>query len=493
MPRTTSAAPSSAATTSADTTRTAAPHPSGAPAPHRRWLALTVLLIPAGLTLLSVTSINVALPSIRAALGASASDQSLVLTSYALVFALVLLPAGVLGDRIGHKGVFITGTLIFTAASLWCGLATSPVSLVLGRSLAGVGGGLAMTPVTALIQLLYTGPERARPFGIMGAVFGASSALGPLIGGLLIHLGGDAGWRWTFLINVPLGLLAAVAAIFVLPRTEPAAARGADPVGLLLFTLGLTAAILPFSRGARPGVGDAALLVAGILLLIGVGLWGRRRERQDRPAAVPVRLLRQRALVIGLITTFLGYAGFTASFLMLAMLWQDALGHDALAAGILVAPFALGSVVSAVASHRFFPRLGIHLVTAGLTLIALGMVAVGLIVLLRDPARLTLGVMVLPLLVTGLGVGCFTGPTTNASVVQTERRDAGVASALVTASQRVGTAVGIGVLSALYAAAPGGPTRLPTQGLAAFVTAAFALAGAVVLVASRRHRLDRAA
>ncbi|MFF3499446.1 MFS transporter [Streptomyces sp. NPDC003247] len=455
----------------------------------RRWLPLTVLLIPAALTLLSVTSINVALPSIRTGLDAGTVGQSLVLTVYALTFALVLLPAGRLGDQYGHKKVFVAGVVIFTIASAWCALAPDITQLVAGRALAGIGGGLAMTPVTALIQLLYKGPERARPFGIMGAVFGASSAAGPLLGGLLIQSGGDIGWRLVFLVNVPFGILAAALGANVLPASQPRGVRGSDPVGLLLFTAGIVATMLPFSLGDGITPLNVVLLVVGLALLALFAVVQRRRERAEKFAVVPLRLFQQRALPIGVATTFLGFAGFTASFLMLAMLWQDALGHDALSAGLLVMPFALGSVISAINTQRLTQRFGIRIVTAGLTMITAGLAAVGILVLTVPAASLGFALMLVPLLVTGLGVGLYVGPNTNASFVQTEGRDAGVASALVTTAQRCGTAVGIGLLSALFTTLPGGPTNLHNQAIAAFVTAGFAAAAALLMIATRRSSL----
>lgn len=457
---------------------------------RHRWLALTVLLIPAALALLSVTSVNVALPAIRAGLGADAVGQSLVLTAYALVFALILLPAGRWGDQFGHKKVFIAGAVSFTVSSVWCGLAPDVTQLVLARALAGLGAGLVMTPVNALIQLLYQGPERARPFGVMGAVFGAASAAGPLLGGLLIEAGGELGWRLVFLTNAPFGVLAAALAVVVLPAAEPRGARGADPVGLTLFTAGLIGTMLPFSLGADPHAGDAALLAAGLGLLALFALWARHRERRGAFTVVPPRLFRQRALPIGVAVTFLGFAGFTASFLLLALLWQDALGHSPLAAGLLVTPFALGSVAGASSTQSLTRRFGTRIVTAGLTMITAGLVAVGVLVLALAPA-LNFWIMLVPLLVTGLGVGLFVGPNTNASFAQTEGGDAGVASAMVTAAQRCGTAVGIGLLSVLYATLPGGPAALGPQAVAAFVTAAFAGAAALLMVLSRRSALDR--
>ncbi|SDF41405.1 Major Facilitator Superfamily protein [Lentzea fradiae] len=465
---------------------TASAHTAATGGQHRG-LALTVLLIPAALTLLSVTSVNVALPSIRAALGASAVQQSLVLTTYALAFAIVLLFAGRLGDQYGHKKVYLAGVAIFTLASTWCGLAADPGQLVAARVLAGIGGGLAMTPVTALIQLLYKGPERARPFGIMGAVFGASSAAGPILAGLLLHSGGDFGWRLTFLVNVPFGLLAGLFALKALPSAAPAGVRGNDPVGLLLFTAGLIGTILPFSLGQGITALSLAVLAAGVVLFVLFARWELRREQRGEFAVVPLRLFRQRALPIGVVTTFLGFAGFTASFLMLALMWQDALGHDGLSAGLLVLPFALGSVASAVFTQRLTRRFGTKVVTAGLTLIAAGLAVVGLLVLVVAPENQTILVMLVPLLVTGAGVGLFVGPNTNASFAQTEGRDAGVASALVTAAQRAGTAVGIGILSAIYAAAD--ITSLTTQAVAAFMTAAFAGLAALVMVVTRRSSL----
>lgn len=458
--------------------------------PQRRWLALTVLLIPAALTLLSVTSVNLAVPAIRDGIGADATQQSLVLTAYALAFALVLLPAGRLGDQFGHKKVFVTGVAVFTAANLWCGIAPDPTQLVLARILAGVGAGLTMTPVNALIQLLYKGPERARPFAILGAVFGASSAAGPLLGGLLIHSGGEIGWRLTFLVNVPVGILAVILAIFVLPVTAPIGTRGSDPIGMLLFTAGVGLAILPFSLGGGFSVTSTIMLVAGILLLVGFGGWIRARGRQDRFAVVPLRLFRQRALPIGVVSTFLGFAGFTSSFLVLALLWEETLGHDALSAGLLVSPFAIGSVVGALFNRMLLQRYGTRMITAGLTMITLGLATVGMLVIALPAEALTFLVMLLPLLVTGIGVGLFVGPNANASFAQTEGRDAGVASAMVTAAQRTGTAVGLGILSALYALLPGGAASLGNEAIAAFLTAAFAGAAALTLVVTKRSRLD---
>lgn len=460
-----------------------------APSARRRSLALAMLLLPTALTLLSVTTVNVALPAIRESLGATAVEQSLVLTSYTIAFALVLLPAGRLGDRYGHKQVFIAGVVVFTLASAWCGLAPDATQLILARTLTGIAGGLVLTPLNALIQLLFTGPERAKPFAVMGAVFGAASAAGPVLGGLLLQLGGEYGWHLIFLFNVPLGVLATVAAVLVIPRDNPLGAPGSDSVGMLLFTVGILTVVLPFASGTGVTPANVALLAAGLLLLAAFMLWERRREQRDGFAIVPPRLFRQRALPIGIVTTFLGFAGFTASFLMLALLWLDGLGHDALAAGLVVTPFALGSVLGSLLSHPLSQRFGTRVVTVGLTMIAVCLVVVGALVLALPPASLTFLVMLAPLLGIGLGVGLFVGPNTNAAFVQTAGVDAGVASALIAAAQRTGTAVGIGVISALYALAPGGSGSLGNHATAAFITAAMAGAGALVLVGSRRSAM----
>lgn len=463
---------------------------SAVPVPPRRWLSVTALLVPAALTLMSVTSVNVALPSIRAGLEAGVVAQSLVLTSYALVFALALLPGGRWGDRFGHKRVFIAGVALFTVATAWCGLAPDVVQLVIARALSGIGASLTMTPVTSIIQLLYKGPERARPFGVMGAVFGVSSAAGPMLAGLLVELGGEFGWRLLFLVNVPFGVVSLALAIFVLPATRPRGVHGGDSVGLLLFTLGLIATMLPFSLGTGLTPVTIAVLVLGIALLVAFALWERRRERAGAFAIVPVRLFTQRALPIGVVTTFLGFAGFVGAFLVLPLLWQDALGRDALAAGLIVLPLAAGSAVSPMFAPALTQRFGSHVVTAGLTMIAVGMAAVAACLMALPVEALTEWVLLAPLLVAGFGVGLFVGPNTNASFDQTDPAHAGVASALVMAAQRCGSAVGLGLLSMLYAAYPTGPADLDAQVMAGLVTAAFAGLAVFVMIVSRRAKLD---
>lgn len=459
------------------------------PAVHGRWLALTVLLLPIALTLLSVTSINVALPAIRESLALTDTEQTLVLTSYTVAFALVLLPAGRAGDRYGHKRVFLVGVVAFTLASTWCALAPDATQLILARVLAGVAGGLVLTPLNALIQLLFAGPERARPFAVMGAVFGAASAAGPVLGGLLMQLGGEYGWHLVFWINVPFGAIAIVAAALLVPPDRPLGARGSDPLGLTLFTAGIVTVVLPFTTGTGVTPMHAGMLGAGLALLVAFALWERRRERAERFAIVPLRLWRQRALPIGVASTLLGFAAFTGSFLMLALLWLDGLGRTALEAGLVVTPFALGSVISSLASRRLSERFGARVATVGLSMIAVALVVVGMLVVVVPPVSLTFAVMLAPLLAVGLGVGLFVGPNTNAAFEQTDGRDAGIASAMITTAQRTGTAVGIGVLSALYALAPGGSASLANQATASFISAAIAAAAALVLILTRRSRM----
>src|SRR5665647_3112050 len=186
--------------------------------PRRAWRALGVLLIGMFMSLLDATIVNVALPTIRTSLDASEATLSWIISGYALAFGLALIPAGRLGDRYGHKWVFFTGLALFTIASLACGLAQDGMQLIVARVVQGLAGGIYLPAVTAYIQLLFTGRTRGRAFAIMGAVIGVSSALGPLIGGLLIQVFGNTnGWRLVFVVNLPIGIIALIAALFMLP------------------------------------------------------------------------------------------------------------------------------------------------------------------------------------------------------------------------------------------------------------------------------------
>jgi MFS family permease len=171
---------------------------------EHHWLALAVLLAGAFMALLDTTIVNVAIPAIRTSLAASNATLSWIVSGYALAFGLALIPAGRVGDRLGHKWVFIAGLSLFTVASLACGLARDDLQLIIGRAVQGLAGGMFFTPITALIQLMFSDRTRARAFAVLGATIGFSVALGPLVGGLIIQASGtDTGWRLVFDVNIP--------------------------------------------------------------------------------------------------------------------------------------------------------------------------------------------------------------------------------------------------------------------------------------------------
>nr|BFF18782.1 hypothetical protein GCM10025730_23030 [Promicromonospora thailandica] len=190
-----------------------------------------MLILGVSMALLDTTIVNVALPTIRTSLDASEGTLSWIISGYALAYGLALIPSGRVGDRVGHKWVFVVGLAGFTLASLWCGLASGSMELIVARVVQGLCGGIFFPAVTALIQLMFSGRTRGKAFAVMGAAIGFSTALGPIVGGLLIEaFGEDEGWRSIFFVNLPFGVIAVAAAIVLLPRivvgASPAAWTG---------------------------------------------------------------------------------------------------------------------------------------------------------------------------------------------------------------------------------------------------------------------------
>jgi EmrB/QacA subfamily drug resistance transporter len=462
-------------------TETAAARPVAPPIPRRAWQALIVLLAGMFIALLDTTIVNVALPSIRTSLDASEATLSWIISGYALAFGLVLIPAGRLGDRIGHKWVFFTGLALFTAASVACGLAQNDLQLIVARVVQGFAGGIFVPAVTAFIQLLFPAQSRGRAFAIMGAVIGVSTALGPIIGGLIIEaFGEESGWRLVFGVNLPIGIVALIAAAILLPNgSDVKAAKGAkagiDVVGLVLLSAALIALLVPLIEGEDQGwpIWTFVTLVAGALLVVAFAFWEVAYTKRGNSALVPPHLFSHPAFTGGTILALVYFAAFTSIFFVISLLWQSGLGHTALESGLVSIPFAIGSIIGSSQSNRLTARLGRNVLVVGVGLLAVGLVAVFVLLLTVAGEDLTSWMLLLPLLVAGLGNGLFIAPNAQFIVATVDRSEAGGASGVIGVMQRIGSAVGIAVVgSVLFAGIANATITGPGDVAQAFTDAA---------------------
>ncbi|HEV7627673.1 MAG TPA: MFS transporter, partial [Streptomyces sp.] len=288
----------------------------------QRWKALAVCLVAGFMALLDVSIVNVALPSVREGLHTTESELQWVLSGYALSFGLFLVPAGRLGDARGRRRIFMIGLAVFTVASTACGAAQSSMWLVAARLVQGLGGGLLSPQISALIQQMFSGRERARAFGMFGTVVGVSTAVGPLLGGLLIQAAGASeGWRWVFYVNLPLGIVCLFLAARLLPDTPSAATGRArrkqslDPVGVVLLGAAVVAVLLPFVQSQQwRGNGKWLLLIAAALLLAGFVRWEAPCPRRDTEPLVALSLFHIRSYWLGCLLILFHFAGFTSIF-----------------------------------------------------------------------------------------------------------------------------------------------------------------------------------
>jgi len=427
--------------------------PAQRPRHPGRWRALWVSLFAAFMTLLDTSIVNVALPSIERDLGAAAASAQWVISGYALAFGLALVPAGRLGDVLGRRRMFLFALSAFVVTSALSGAAPTTGLLIAARLLQGVAGGMLIPQNSGLIQELFTGAERGRAFGFLGATVGLATAAGPVIGGLLLAtFGGPEGWRWIFYVNLPIGLVALVLAARLLPAAPRAAWRGGhlDLVGSLLLGGGVLSLLLPLVDASDGGVTRLwPLFGLAVVLLAGFAWWEARTAGRGGVPLLDPQLAHTPGYAPGLAIGSLYFLGFTGIWLVLALFFQDGLGYSPLRSGLTVTPFALGVAASAVVAGRLVARVGRWLTVSGLTITVVGLAGTALVLREVGGDRAAWAV-VGPLLLAGLGGGLVTSPNATLTLEAVPVRMAGAAGGALQTATRIGSAVGTALLASVF-------------------------------------------
>lgn len=464
------------------------PYDSGDP---RRWLALAVLLLAAAMDLIDTTVVTVALPAIGDDLGASAAALEWTIAGYALAFGVGQITGGRLGDVFGRRRIFLVGLGGFTAASAVCGIAPSTEALVAMRVVQGAFAALMLPQVVAIIAASFPMGDRARAYGLFGAVAGIATVLGPLLSGLVLELD-VLGWRPIFLVNVPVGLALIVATRALVRESRSERPPQPDLGGAALLGIALLLLLLPLVEG--PQLGWPAWTVASIAAAgPALGLFAihqRRRERSGASPLVPPALFRRRAFTGGILATLALFSVPPALLFVITVTLQS-LGFSALDAAVAFVPLSLASAPAAVASTALASRLGRRLMVAGALLVALGIAGV-LIAVELSSAALT-GWSLLPgMIVTGLGLGLAAPTLIDAVQAGVEAADAGAASGVRSTAGQLGGAAGVALVGIVFygTLASRGATGLPhalANGL--WLALALALLGAAAMLLLPKHVL----
>lgn len=456
----------------------------------RRWRVLAVTLLVGFMALLDVTIVNIALPSIRTGLDTSAGTVQWVVSGYALAFGLVLVTGGRLGDAWGRRRLMLLGLSGFIASSAAAGLAPSIEVLIAARLLQGFSAGLLTPQSSGLIQTLFRGPERGVAFGLFGLTVSVSSAIGPVLGGLIIAaVGGEDAWRWIFLVNLPIGLVGLVAIALTVPAARPDRADPRlDVVGALLLGGGVLCLLFPvisLEGGARLPL---LLLPLSVVMVVGFLRWERRTVARGGAPLLDLALLREvpgysRGIVIG----SLYFTGFTGVFLVLSVFLQDGLDLSPLEAGLLLTPFAVGSAVASPIAGRLVSRMRRPLTVVALLVMMTGLVVLALLVpRSADGVSLWL-VVALPLLLAGLGGGAVVSPNFTLTLADVPPRMGGAAGGAVQTGQRLGASLGAALLVTSYELSVDG-TGSPVRALQVALVIALVILAAALVVAVRGSR-----
>ena len=411
------------------------------------WLVLLVLTTGFFMIMLDTTIVNVAIPAMSTGLNTTLDQILWVLNAYILVYAVLLITAGRLGDLYGQRNLFAIGLLVFTVASALCGLAQNPVELIGARVLQGVGGALLTPQTLAILTSIFPPERRGAAFGIWGGVAGLATLAGPTVGGAIITY---IDWRWIFYINVPIGIAALVATFLVIPDLRPGRRHGWDIVGMVVATAGLFAIVFGLIEGERYSWGQIESYPITIPEVIGVGgalmvlfvIW----ERLQAEPLVPLSLFADRNFAVANWIAAAISFGMLSMFLPFTIYLQSARGFSALVAGLTLAPMSLMSMFTAPFAGRMADRVGgKYILMTGILLFTIGMASLGLV---AGPDSTWINFLV-PAAVAGLGIGMTFAPMTTVAMRNVSPRVAGSASAVLNTIRQLGAAIGSAVIGAL--------------------------------------------
>jgi EmrB/QacA subfamily drug resistance transporter len=409
---------------------------------EQKWWTLIAVCVGIFMLLIDITVVNVALPSIQRSLHASFSDLQWVVNAYALMLAALLLTAGSLADLFGRKRIFSIGLVIFTAASLTCALAQSPLMLNASRAVQGIGGAIMLATSLALIAEAFRGRDRATAFAVYGAVIGAAVAVGPLVGGALTS---GLGWRWIFFVNVPIGVGAFGLTLRTVAESRDPGATRIDWAGLVSFSGALFLLVYGLIQANSAGWGSAEIIgcFAGAVALLCAFVVAERT--QERPM-FDLTLLRRPAFAGASIVGFALSASMFALFLYLTLYIQNVLHFSPFQAGLRFLPMTLLLFLVSPIAGRLTTKVPIRV------LLAAGLLAVAVsLVLMSGLSASSTWTHLLPgFILGGIGIGFVNPPLASTAVGVVPYHRSGMASGINNTFRQTGTATGIAALGAVF-------------------------------------------
>ncbi len=416
-----------------------------------RWIALVVCCSAMFMTLLDVSVTNVALPSIARSTGAGPAELQWIVSGYTLSFGLVPVLGGKLGDVHGRRLMFQVGVAGFAVASVLSGLAPTAGILIAARVVQGLFGGLINPQTSGLVQQMFRGNDRGRAFGVLGTTVGLGTAIGPVVGGALIALGGPTlGWRLVFFINLPVAVVVLALSRRYLPAASGTERHRLDFLGAGL--LGLATFCVLFACVEYDALHDTRLAWLGVPTVVLLGLFLRRERRltaESRDPLVDLRLFRRPSFVSGITLALTFFPAMAGLPLVLAIYYQDGLGYTALESALGVTAYAVGSAVSAPLAGRVVTRIGRPLVVGGAVTFGLGAIALAVVARHVPDGHATLA-LAGPLFVMGCGQGAVITPNQTLALMDVDPQMGSTAGGVLQTGQRIGLAIGQALIGAVF-------------------------------------------